>query len=66
VSRAQGGTRRLCKLLERSVAPCRPLSGSKRKRCLKRAARKATAACRARFKGRSRAKCVRSVRRVLK
>jgi Ca2+-binding RTX toxin-like protein len=62
----KAATRRICRLLERSVAPCRPLSGAKRKRCLKRAARKATASCRARFKGRSRAKCVRSVRRVLR
>ena len=62
----KGGTRRICTLLERSIAPCRPLSGGKRKRCLKRASRKATAGCRTRFKGRARAKCVRSVRRVLK
>jgi Ca2+-binding RTX toxin-like protein len=62
----KGSTRTVCKLLERAIGPCRPLSGGKRKRCLKRAARKATATCRARFKGRPRAKCVRSVRRVLK
>jgi Ca2+-binding RTX toxin-like protein len=62
----KGSSRTVCKLLERSIAPCRPLSGAKRKRCLKRATRKATAGCRARFKGRARAKCVRSVRRVLK
>ena len=62
----KGSTRAICKLLERAVGPCRPLSGARRKRCLARAARKATATCRGRFKGRPRAKCVRSVRRVLR
>jgi Ca2+-binding RTX toxin-like protein len=61
----KGRTRTVCRLLERAAAPCRPLAGVKRKRCLRRAARKAAAACRSRFKGRPRAKCVRSVRRVL-
>jgi hypothetical protein len=58
-------TRTICRMVVRAITPCRPLAGKRRARCLRRAARKASAGCRARFKGRHRARCVRSVRRVL-
>jgi hypothetical protein len=61
----KGRTRTVCRMVVRAITPCRPLAGKRRARCLGRAVRKASAGCRARFKGRHRARCVRSVRRVV-
>jgi Ca2+-binding RTX toxin-like protein len=62
----RGAARRVCRILERAVAPCGPLVGRVRAACLRRAARKARASCRRSLHGRARARCERSVRRVLR
>jgi Ca2+-binding RTX toxin-like protein len=58
--------RPVCKLVVRAIDSCKAAQGAKKQRCLKRAVRKASASCRQRFRGRRRASCLRSVRRLVK
>jgi hypothetical protein len=65
-SRVSRAMRPICRVVSRAVTPCVLLpKGRRLDRCLKRAMRRGSAACKARFRGRKRAACVRSVRRVV-
>jgi Ca2+-binding RTX toxin-like protein len=56
----------VCRLVVRAIDACANARGAKKKRCLKRAVRKASASCRKRFRGRQRRSCLRSVRELVK
>jgi Ca2+-binding RTX toxin-like protein len=58
--------RPVCKLVVRTIDGCTSVRGAKKKRCLARGVKRATKTCRKRFRGRQRASCIRSVRRLVK
>jgi Ca2+-binding RTX toxin-like protein len=55
-----------CRIVMRALTSCDKTRGAAKKRCLKRAVKRATRTCRKRLNGRRRASCVRSVRGILK